>query len=110
MRLGLVLSEIGQQSNIEVSEQELQRALYEQVRRYPGQEKQIYDFFKSNPDAVAGLRADSTFVIIGNGADAVRAHLQGQPVTCVLQEPQHVVLGGEPAGSEENCAKTKNPA
>lgn len=57
VRLGLVLSEIGQQSNVEVSEQELQRALYDQVRRYPGQEKQIYDFFKSNPDAVAGLRA-----------------------------------------------------
>jgi trigger factor len=57
VRLGLVLSEIGQQSNVEVSEQELQRALYDQVRRYPGQEKQIYDFFKGNPDAVASLRA-----------------------------------------------------
>jgi trigger factor len=57
VRLGLVLSEIGQQSNVEVTEQELQRALYDQVRRYPGQEKQIYDFFKGNPDAVASLRA-----------------------------------------------------
>ena len=57
VRLGLVLSEIGQKSGVEVSEQELQRALYDQVRRYPGQEQQIYDFFKGNPDAVAGLRA-----------------------------------------------------
>jgi trigger factor len=57
VRLGLVLSEIGQKAGVEVSEQELQRALYDQVRRYPGQEQQIYDFFKSNPDAVAGLRA-----------------------------------------------------
>lgn len=57
VRLGLVLSEIGQKAGVEVSEQELQRALYDQVRRYPGQEQQIYDFFKNNPDAVAGLRA-----------------------------------------------------
>ncbi len=40
-------------------------------------------------NAVAGLYADSTLVIIGNGADAVRAHVKEQPVTCVLQEPQH---------------------
>jgi trigger factor len=57
VRLGLVLSEIGQKAGVEVSEQELQRALYDQVRRYPGQESQIYEFFKNNPDAVAGLRA-----------------------------------------------------
>ncbi len=57
VRLGLVLSEIGQKAGVEVTEQELQRALYDQVRRYPGQEQQIYDFFKNNPDAVAGLRA-----------------------------------------------------
>jgi bifunctional UDP-N-acetylglucosamine pyrophosphorylase / glucosamine-1-phosphate N-acetyltransferase len=40
-------------------------------------------------NAVAGLHADKTLVIIGSGADAVRAHLKEQPVRCVLQEPQH---------------------
>jgi bifunctional UDP-N-acetylglucosamine pyrophosphorylase / glucosamine-1-phosphate N-acetyltransferase len=39
-------------------------------------------------NAVAGLRADNTLVIVGHGADAVRAQLAGQPVTCVLQQPQ----------------------
>ena len=57
VRLGLVLSEIGQKAGVEVTEQELQRAMYDQVRRYPGQEQQIYDFFRNNVDAVAGLRA-----------------------------------------------------
>lgn len=57
VRLGLVLSEIGQAANVEVTEQELQRAIYDQVRQYRGQEQQIYDFFRNNPDAVAGLRA-----------------------------------------------------
>ena len=40
-------------------------------------------------NAVAGLRADKTLVIVGNGADPVRAHMREQAVTCVLQQPQH---------------------
>jgi len=40
-------------------------------------------------NAVAGLAADKTLLIVGYGADAVRASVDGQGVTCVLQEPQH---------------------
>ncbi|MCO4316745.1 trigger factor [Phyllobacterium sp. 21LDTY02-6] len=57
VRLGLVLSEIGNKAGVEVTEEELQRAVYDQVRQYPGQEKQIYDFFRNTPDAINGLRA-----------------------------------------------------
>ena len=57
VRLGLVLAEIGEKAKVEITEDELQRALYEQVRQYPGQEKEIYEFFRSNPDAVGSLRA-----------------------------------------------------
>ncbi|GGA82649.1 trigger factor [Brucella endophytica] len=57
VRLGLVLSEIGEKAGLEVTEDELQRALFDQVRRYPGQEKEIYEFFRRTPDAVANLRA-----------------------------------------------------
>lgn len=57
VRLGLVLSEIGEKAGVEVTEEELQRAVYDQVRRYPGQEQQIYDFLRKTPDAVANLRA-----------------------------------------------------
>ncbi|EEX87320.1 MULTISPECIES: trigger factor [Brucella] len=57
VRLGLVLSEIGEKAGVEVTEEELQRAVYDQVRRYPGQEKEIYDFLRRTPDAVANLRA-----------------------------------------------------
>jgi trigger factor len=57
VRLGLVLSEIGQKAEVEVTQDELQRAIYDQVRQYKGQEQQVFDYFKNNPDAVAGLRA-----------------------------------------------------
>jgi len=57
VRLGLVLSEIGEKAGVEVSEDEMQRAIYDQLRQYPGQEKQILEFFRSQPGAAASIRA-----------------------------------------------------
>jgi trigger factor len=57
VRLGLVLAEIGEKNNIVVSDDELNRAVMEQVRQFPGQEKRVYDYYRQNPQAVAGLRA-----------------------------------------------------
>ena len=57
VRLGLVLAHIGETAGIQVSDEELQGAVYDQVRRYPGQEQQVFEYFRQHPDAVAGLRA-----------------------------------------------------
>ncbi len=57
VRLGLVLSQIGEGANVQVTEEETQRALYDQVRRYRGQEQQIFEFYQKNPEAIASLRA-----------------------------------------------------
>jgi len=57
VRLGLVLAEIGEKNTIAVTEEELNRALMEHVRQFPGQEQRVYDYFRQNPQAVAGLRA-----------------------------------------------------
>jgi trigger factor len=57
VRLGLVLAEIGQRANVQVTEQEMNGALAAEARRYPGQEREIYEFFRKNPQAAAQLRA-----------------------------------------------------
>jgi trigger factor len=57
VRLGLVLSKVGEEAGVQVSDDELQRSLFEQVRRFPGQEKEIYEYFQKTPGAVASLRA-----------------------------------------------------
>lgn len=58
VRLGLVLAQIGEEANIEVSEDEMQRALIESIRRYPQhQQQEIYDFYRQNPQALANVRA-----------------------------------------------------
>ena len=57
VRLGLVLAEIGQRNNVQVTDQEMQNVLMQEARRYPGQEKQIFDFYRQNAQAAAQLRA-----------------------------------------------------
>ena len=57
VRLGLVLAEIGEKNNIKVADEEMQRALMDRVRQYPGQEKQVWEFYQKNPNALASVRA-----------------------------------------------------
>ena len=57
VRLGLVLAEIGEKNKITVADDELNRAVTERVRQFPGQERQIYEYFQKNPQGVAALRA-----------------------------------------------------
>ncbi|WP_375451010.1 trigger factor [uncultured Devosia sp.] len=57
VRLGLVVAEIGNQNEVNVTEDEHQQALIAEVRRFPGQEQQVYDYYRKNPQALAGLRA-----------------------------------------------------
>jgi trigger factor len=57
VRLGLILSEVGARNKIEVSDEEVNRALLERIRQYPGQERKIYDFYRNNPQMLAELRA-----------------------------------------------------
>jgi trigger factor len=57
VRLGLVIAEIGEKNNIRVTDEQLRNAVMEQVRQYPGQERQIWEYYQKNPDALAGLRA-----------------------------------------------------
>jgi trigger factor len=57
VRLGLVVAEVGNANKVEVTEDEHQHALIAEVRRFPGQEQQVYDYYRKNPQALAGLRA-----------------------------------------------------
>ncbi len=56
VRLGLLLSEIGRVNGIQVGNDEMTRAMRAEAGRYPGQEQQVMEFFRKNPQAAEGLR------------------------------------------------------
>src|SRR6201999_3784614 len=57
VRLGLVLSEIGEKNKITVTDDEVSRAVIERARQMPGREKEVWDYYPNNPNALAQLRA-----------------------------------------------------
>jgi len=57
VRLGLVLAEIGRRADVQITNDEIVRALRQEASRYPGQEKQVIEFYTKNQGAMAQLRA-----------------------------------------------------
>jgi len=57
VRLGLLLAEVGRQNEIQIGQDEINRAIMEEARNYPGQEEQVLEFYKSNPEALENVTA-----------------------------------------------------
>ncbi|MAU45077.1 MAG: trigger factor [Yangia sp.] len=57
VRLGLLLAEIGQKAEVEVTDAEMPQAIMSQARQYPGQERAFFDFVRQNAQMQQQLRA-----------------------------------------------------
>ena len=57
VRLGLLLAELGQKAEVEVTDAEMSQAVMAQARQYPGQERQFFEFVQNNPQMQQQLRA-----------------------------------------------------
>ena len=57
VRLGLLLSEVGRSNNITVAQEEINRALAEEARRFPGHEREVVEYYRKQPGAIDNLRA-----------------------------------------------------
>lgn len=57
VRLGLLLAEVGRVNSVQVTQDDVNRALMNEARRFPGQEHLVFQYYKSNPEALNSLRA-----------------------------------------------------
>jgi trigger factor len=57
VRLGLVLGKLGEQNGITITGDEVNRAVMARARQFPGQEQQVFQYYASNPQAQAEIRA-----------------------------------------------------
>ncbi|MBX2834382.1 MAG: trigger factor [Micavibrio sp.] len=101
VRLGLVLSEVGQQNKITVNDQELQRAVITEAQKYPGQEKEVFDYYSKNPQALESLRAplfeEKVVDYIVELADVKEKEISAEALAKLLEE-------------EDEAPKKKAPA
>lgn len=57
VRLGLLLGEVGRRNNVTITPEELSKAVFAEASRYPGREKEVIEYIKRTPQALASLRA-----------------------------------------------------
>ena len=57
VRLGLVLAELGRQHDVQLTDQEVLQAARDEAMRYTGQEQQVFDAIRQNPQMMTQLRA-----------------------------------------------------
>ena len=95
VRLGLVIGEIGQKNQLDVSQDELKRSLMEQARRYPGQEKFVYEYYQKNPSALMELRAP---IFEDKVIDHILQHVTPVEKKVTAEDLLKPMEGDEPAG------------
>ncbi|GGJ38722.1 trigger factor [Neoroseomonas lacus] len=57
VRLRLLIAEIARVHDLRVTEEEMAQAIRQDAARYPGQERQVLDFYRGNDRALEALRA-----------------------------------------------------
>ncbi|MCA0922887.1 trigger factor [Pseudooceanicola nanhaiensis] len=57
VKLGLLLAELGQKAEVQVTDAEMTQAIMNQARQYPGQERQFFEFIQQNAQMQQQLRA-----------------------------------------------------
>ncbi|BBK32077.1 trigger factor [Stella humosa] len=88
VRLGLLLAEVGRLNNISVAQEEINRAISEEARRYPGQERRVIEFYEKNPQAVASLRAPLfEDKVVDHIVEQAKVSERAVPVEELLRDP-----------------------
>ncbi len=102
VRTGLVLAEIGSNNEIEVTQEEINQGLMERVRQFPGQEQEVFNYFRNNPEAMAQIRAP---LFENKVIDFVIEQADVTDITVSIEE-----LMAPPEESEEKPKAKKKPA
>lgn len=72
VKLGLILAEWGTQNKVEVSQQDLQQAVWAEAARYPDP-KQVFEFYNKNQNALGMLRG---MIFERKALDAMLTHVK----------------------------------
>ena len=107
VRLGLVLGTIGEQAGVKVTDEEMQQALIEKARQFPGQEKEVIDFYRKNPEAMIELRGP---IFEAKTIDYITGQAKVTEKEVTREEIEQMLEEDEAEKTEKKTAKKKAPA
>ena len=106
VRLGLLLADVGRNNQIAVSQEDLNRALMNEARRFPGQEHMVFQYYRNNPEALDGLRAplfeEKVVDFVLELAKVTDKEVSAEDLR---RDPDEVVASAEPAAAEAKPKK-----
>ena len=112
VRLGLVLSEVGRQNDIQVSQEEVTQAMMREVRQNPGQERQILELFRKSPEALANLRApifeDKVVDFIADLASVTERPVAVEELTAIFEADTAAVKQKDVSGAKDDAAAERS--
>lgn len=108
VRLGLLLSEVGTQNDVQVTQEEVSRRIMMEAQKFPGQEKEVFDYYQKNENAMAGLRApiyeEKVCDLILGGAKVAEKKVSRETLEAALKTLEEE---DAKAASGEKAAKSK---
>jgi trigger factor len=104
VKLGILLAEVGTRNKIQINREELSRAVMQQAQQYPGQERQIFEFYQKNPNRLEDLRGP---ILEEKAVDFVLSKVKFNDVKTPLAE---LVDVGEDEETEEKPKKSSKSA
>ena len=106
VRLGLLLTEVGRVNNVEVTEDDTRQAVFEEARRYPGQEQQVLEYFQKNQEAMQQLAGpifeDKTVDFILEMASVTEVQTD---VETLYAAPEEAVAPAKKKAAKKSAAK-----
>ena len=109
VRLGLLLAEVGRNHNITVTPDEINRALTERARQFPGQERRVIEYYRNHPEAIDQIRApmfeDKVIDFILERAEVTERRV---PVAELLKDEEDEETAAKPEDGEAKEAKAKS--
>lgn len=104
VRLGLLISEISRLNKITVSEEEIHQAIFAEAMRYPRQMKEVFEFYRKNPQAVDQIAAP---ILEDKVVDFILAGVSLKEKKVSTEELIELIRGVVPGFEEENSEKPK---
>ena len=109
VRLGLLLNEVGRANNIAVAPEEVNRAAVERARSFPGQEREVLDLYRNNPQALDSLRApileEKVVDFIFEMAKVTDRMVKAEELVAAVNEESEARAGAAGEGSDEDGAE-----
>lgn len=114
VRLGLLLSDVGEKNGLTVTQEEINRAIMQQARQMPGQEQQVIEYFRENPEAQQSLQApifeDKVVDFIFEMAKITERTVSVDELTAAVSGEEAAAEGGAKKAKAKSGAAKKKPA